>query len=133
MNDFTIITDSACDIDSGTLKDWDVDYASLTFMFDGSDVQYNNDDMPAKTFYNNMREGKTVKTSAVNIDAFRQVFEKHFKLGKDILYLGFSSGLSTTFNSARLAQRIWLRLIPTAKLSALTLLRHQQVRDFSST
>jgi DegV family protein with EDD domain len=50
-----------------------------------------------------MREGAVAKTSAVNVDTFANAFEEVLKEGKDILYIGFSSGLSTTYNSARLA------------------------------
>jgi DegV family protein with EDD domain len=50
-----------------------------------------------------MRSGGVAKTSAINSEAFTEAFEKILSSGKDILYLGFSSGLSTTYNSATLA------------------------------
>ena len=50
-----------------------------------------------------MRGGAVAKTSAVNPDGFAAGFEQILKEGKDILYIGFSTGLSTTFNSARIA------------------------------
>jgi DegV family protein with EDD domain len=50
-----------------------------------------------------MRNGGVVKTSAVNVDSFAIKFEELLKRGLDILYIGFSSGLSTTYNCARLA------------------------------
>jgi DegV family protein with EDD domain len=59
--------------------------------------------MDTKTFYNRMREGGIAKTAAVNKETFVVAFREIAKEGKDILYIGFSSGLSTTYNSARLA------------------------------
>ncbi|MBR7098413.1 MAG: DegV family protein [Clostridia bacterium] len=53
--------------------------------------------------YAKMRAGSVAKTAAVNSESFVQLFEETLKEGKDVLYLGFSSGLSTTYNSGRLA------------------------------
>ncbi len=103
MNEYVIFTDSGCDIAPATLQEWGVHFCSLTFRFEGEGKEYTNDEMPIKDFYANMREGKVAKTAAVNVAVFEKAFEEVLKEGKDILYLGFSSGLSTTFNSARLA------------------------------
>ena len=50
-----------------------------------------------------MREGKVARTAAVSNKAFKQAFKEQLEKGLDILYIGFSSGLSTTYNSARIA------------------------------
>ena len=103
MNEYVIFTDSACDVKPETLREWGVGYNELTFRFDGEDKEYTNNEMNVKAFYDRMRGGGVAKTAAVNVDAFMSAFEEILKEGKDILYLGFSSGLSTTYNSARLA------------------------------
>ena len=103
MNNFVIHTDSACDIKPELLKEWGVPYTSLTFRFDGEDKEYKNDGMSASDFYAKMRDGGNAKTAAVNTEVFKEGFEATLKEGKDVLYIGFSSGLSTTYNSARLA------------------------------
>lgn len=103
MNEYVIFADSACDIKPEKLQEWGVSFCSLVFRFDGDDREYSNFDMPSKDFYDRMREGGVAKTAAVNVETFSQAFEKFLAEGKDILYLGFSSGLSTTYNSARLA------------------------------
>ena len=106
MNPYVICTDSGCDLAPELLEEWGVPFCSLTFRFDGEDREYFNNDMDGKTFYDRMRKGGIAKTAAVNSQAFIQCFEKQLKEGKDLLYLGFSSGLSTTFNSARLAAEV---------------------------
>ncbi len=103
MSNYVIFTDSACDIKPELLSEWGVTYRPLTFYFNGDAREYSNDDMPVGEFYEKMRQGGVAKTSAVNVDAFEEAFETLLKEGKDILYLGFSGGLSTTCNSARIA------------------------------
>ena len=103
MSDYKIITDSGCDIGAELLNEWGVTSLSLTFRFSEDDKEYSNNEMDIKEFYNRMRDGGVAKTSAVNIGAFEAEFRKTLEAGLDILYIGFSSGLSTTFNSARLA------------------------------
>lgn len=103
MNEYVIFTDSSCDLSGDLLKQRGVPYVSLSFRFDGSEKLYSNSDMPLKEFYDKVRGGAVAKTSAVNPDAFAAGFKQILKEGKDILYIGFSSGLSTTFNSARIA------------------------------
>lgn len=104
MNNYVIITDSACDIKPELLKSWGVECIDLSFRFDGNPREYFNNDMEITEFYRNMREGGIAKTAAINPGQFFTAFDSILKQGKDILYLGFSSGLSTTCNSARMAQ-----------------------------
>ena len=103
MRNYIIFTDSSCDLSQEMLKTRSVECASLTFRFDDSDKEYTNDAMPIGEFYQKMRDGGVAKTAAVNSETFLTEFEKILKSGSDILYLGFSSGLSTTYNSARIA------------------------------
>lgn len=103
MNQFVIITDTACDISSELLKEWNVKELDLTFHFEDDNVECAGREMPIKDFYNRMREGGVAKTAAINPDSFMTVFENELANGNDILYLAFSSGLSTTFNSSNIA------------------------------
>lgn len=103
MKDYVIYTDSGCDIQPELLREWGVYSSHLTFRFDGSEKEYTGEDITSEEFYAKMREGGVAKTAAVNSEVFKERFEELLKEGKDILYLGFSSGLSTTYNSARIA------------------------------
>ena len=103
MNNYVIYTDSACDIAPEILEEWGVRVIPLTFMFQDEDKQYSNYDLSAKDFYGRMREGKVAKTSAINIATFKEEFGKILADGCDLLYIAFSSGLSTTYNSANIA------------------------------
>ena len=103
MSNFVVYTDSGCDISPELLTEWGVSYSSLTFRFEGEGIEYSNTDLPVKDFYERMRSGDIAKTSAINIGNFIDAFEALLQNGKDILYLGFSSALSTTYNSAVIA------------------------------
>ncbi len=103
MQSYVIYTDSACDMLPETLKTWGVKRCDLSFQFNGEEKVYTNFELTAADFYQRMRDGGVAKTSAVNSETFRAFFEEDVKNGRDILYLGFSSGLSTTYNCARMA------------------------------
>ena len=103
MNEYIIFTDSCCDVSSELLAQWGVPYANMTFSFDGEDKEYINTDITNKEFYDRMRQGACAKTAAINADAFSNAFKPILEEGKDILYVAFSSGLSTTVNSAHMA------------------------------
>ena len=119
MTNYKIVTDSACDIKPALLKEWGVPSVGLTFRFDGDEKEYSNDDMPVEEFYARMREGGSAKTAAVNVASFKGMFEPILKDGSDILYLGFSSGLSTTYNSGRLAAEELQEQYPDRKIIAI--------------
>ncbi len=103
MRPYIIYTDSACDMLPETLESWGVKRCDLSFQFDGDDTVYTNFELTPAAFYQRMRDGGVAKTSAVNSETFRTLFEEELKNGNDVLYIGFSSGLSTTFNCARMA------------------------------
>ncbi|MCR5474436.1 MAG: DegV family protein [Lachnospiraceae bacterium] len=102
MNNYVIMSDTGCDIEFDTLKEWEVGFRGLTFHFEG-DQEHKEGDMSKKEFYTRMRAGEVSRTSAVNSQSFKELFEEDLKKGHDILYIGFSSGISATSNSAEMA------------------------------
>ncbi len=99
---FAFITDSTCDLPSDILKTNNIIIVNLTYDVDG--VEYNDSNvLPIEEFYKKMRAGSVTKTSQVTPDTFDKVFGEVLESGKDILYIAFSSGLSGTYNSARIA------------------------------
>lgn len=103
MEDYVIFTDSCCDVSPELLAKWGVPYANMTFSFDGEDKQYIGTDISNHDFYDRMRQGAHARTAAINADTFARAFTPILEEGKDILYVAFSSGLSTTVNSAHMA------------------------------
>lgn len=116
MSAYVIFTDSASDIKPELLNKWGVPFINLTFRFEGDEKEYSNSEMQSKEFYDKMREGKIAKTAAINPDTFAEAFEEILSQGKDILYIGFSSGLSTTYNSGKIAADELLEKYPDRKI-----------------
>lgn len=100
---FRIVTDSSADIKRDTLEAWGVSVLPLSYRFTDGDEVYDDTSMPISDFYAAMKGGRIAKTSAVNTESFRIKFEELLLSGHDVLYLGFSSGLSSTYSAAHLA------------------------------
>ncbi len=115
MNDYVIFTDSSADLPRETADAWGVPYTSLTFRFEDG-VEHTNDDMSTSDFYARMRSGEVAKTAAINSESFIREFEKIVSEGRDLIYIGFSSALSTTYNSARLAAEELRRKYPDRRI-----------------
>ena len=116
MSDYIIYADSSCDIDKETLKKWNVNFFELTFMFDGSDKQYRNFDLAANEFYTIIRSGMQAKTSAINTSVYYDAFKKCAEQGQDVMYIAFSSGLSSTYQNACIAANDVLEEYPGRKI-----------------
>ena len=98
MNDYLIVTDSSCDLSADMAKELGVKVIKLAFIVEGEEAKA-NDAVDEKQFYELLRSGKMVTTSAVAMDTFIAEVEPSLAEGKDVLYLGFSSGLSSTYNA----------------------------------
>ena len=116
MKEYVIFTDSCCDVAPELLAQWGVTCANMTFSFDGENKEYINTDITNKAFYDRMRQGACAKTAAINADAFTRAFVPILEEGKDILYVAFSSGLSTTVNSAHMAAQELAERFPDRKI-----------------
>ena len=100
--DFQIITDSCCDFPTPMYGQLGLTFVPLTVEFRGNTFDDKNDDT-LKDMYQGLRAGEVAKTSAVNPSRWSQAMEEALAAGKDVLVLAFSSGLSTTYQSAVIA------------------------------
>ncbi len=97
MKEYIIATDVASDLPKEVIDKYEIKMFHLVPFLDGKDVRgISNID-----FYNKMRSGSTSSTSAGNIADITDFFEGIISdEGKDILYIGFSSGLSSQSQTA---------------------------------
>lgn len=121
MQDYVIITDSSADLDAKMVQELGVEVLPLTFMLEGASYQNypDNREMDPHFFYDKLRSGAVATTAAVNVGQFTEVAEPFLKQGKDVLILAFSSGLSVTYNSARLAVEDLCEKYPDRKIYAV--------------
>ena len=102
MYPYQIITDSGCDLSAEGYAELNVHCVPLTVEFKGEAHDDRNDDS-LKDFYNGLRAGEVARTSAVNPETWKDAMRPYLDAGKDVLVLPFSSGLSTTAQSAQIA------------------------------
>ncbi len=104
MREFVIFTDGPCDLPKSYCEEHSVTVIPLYVSLDnGEPVPFPADSFDTKAFYDALREGKNVKTSAPSIEDCKKAMRPALQAGKDILYVGFSSKLSATYNTGRLA------------------------------
>ena len=116
--DFQIITDSCCDFPTPMYGQLGLTFVPLTVEFRGNTSDDRNDDT-LKDMYQGLRAGEVAKTSAVNPSRWSQAMEKALAAGKDVLVLAFSSGLSTTYQSAVIAAEELKNEYPDRKIQVI--------------
>ena len=102
MSDYIITVNSTVDTTREWLAERGVPYIPLKYTIDGQTYS-DMEGLSSKEFFDKLREGKMSTTSQINPDEAREALEPYLKEGKDILHLSFSSGLSGTCNSMKIA------------------------------
>ena len=115
MPNYKIITDSGSDLSAEMLQQLQVERVSLSVLFRNEQMADSVDE-GIQTLYNGLRAGEPATTSAVNPDGWRSVIEPALRDGQDLLVLAFSSGLSTTYQSAVIAANELLEQYPQRKI-----------------
>ena len=115
MRDYVITVNSTVDLPKEWLEERHVPVIPLKYTIDG-ETYTDMEGLSAKEFFDKLREGKMSTTSQVNPEEAASMLEPFLKEGKDILHLGFSSGLSGTLNSMKIAGEMLQEKYPEAKV-----------------
>ncbi|MDD4688202.1 MAG: DegV family protein [Eubacteriales bacterium] len=103
---FQILTDTCANLPYEMVSELGLDICSLLFISEG-ETYYSykeGENVDLEQFYEMMRNKKVFTTSQINPGEFKDFFCKYLDQGKDILYIGFSSGLSGMMQSAVIAK-----------------------------
>ena len=105
MRDYVILTDSCCDFSQAMVEELGVQILPLSFIMEGQEYKNypDNREMDPGDFYARLRGGALGSTSAVNVGTYKDAMTELVQSGKDVLCICFSSGLSTTYQSAVIA------------------------------
>ena len=115
MPNYQIITDSGSDLPFTLQQALDVKSVCLSLLFREQTLPDSvNDDIVE--MYQALRQGEVAKTAAVNPDGWASIMEPALQEGKDVLALAFSSGLSTTYQSAVIAANELMEQYPDRKI-----------------
>ena len=105
MRDYVILTDSCCDLPATMAEEMELCVLPLSFVMEGREYfnYLDHRDIAPADFYRRLRDGALGTTSAINVAFFTETMSALVAEGKDVLCISFSSGLSTTYQSACIA------------------------------
>lgn len=115
-----LITDSACDLPLEYIKENNIEVLPLMVNINGEFIPDDlGQSLKHEDFYKMIREGAMPSTTQVNVGAFLDVFKKYVEQGEAIIYIGLSSALSGTYNSAYTAREMILEEYPDANIKVI--------------
>lgn len=120
MSEFILSCCSTADLSREYLEQRDISYVCFHYNLNGKD--YPDDlgkTMPISEFYKKMSEGAEPTTSQVSVGQYAEYFEELLKQGKPILHITLSSGISGSYNSAKIAREDILEKHPDANIVIL--------------
>lgn len=110
---FAIFTDTSANLPTPKTKELDITVVPLSYTVDGEEhVCLDTEAFPAAEYYESMKGSTVIKTSQVNPQKYLDYMEPALKEGKDILFVGMSSGISGSFASAKIAREQLLEEYP---------------------
>lgn len=102
MNPYVIMTDTTADLPESYIGEHGLEILSLNYILEGETYDREHP-LEVKEFYAKMRNGSMPTTSQVNPEQAKEAMCACLEKGQDVLYIAFSSGLSGTYNSGRIA------------------------------
>lgn len=118
---FEIVTDSSANLPEAMIDEWGLHILSLVFRVKGEEyVSYKKGEVvDLASFYKMMREKENITTSLINLDHCSQVLMNLLEQGKDLIYIGFSSGLSGSYQAVSMLIQELQEQYPDRKVYAV--------------
>lgn len=116
--DYILSCCSPCDLTAERLKELNLSVMHYKFTLAGKEfIDDGGESISYDDFYKAMKDGATTKTSQVNVEEFTEYFREILLLeNKDVLHVSMSSGISGTYNCARLAAEELKKEFPSRKI-----------------
>ena len=115
---YKIITDTCCDYPAHMYQELDLSVVPLSVLYKGVNYSEYNEQW-LKDLFDGLRHGETATTAAVNPDGWASAIEPVLQEGKDALVLPFTSGMSTTYQSAVIAADELMEKYPGRKVNVV--------------
>ncbi|MGN0493870.1 MAG: DegV family protein [Acutalibacteraceae bacterium] len=117
---FDIITDSTANLTEKLIKDNGITEIPFPYFSDGQERAHCTleafDDV---TYYTEIKNGVRVTTSQINPQKYIDLFRTSLEAGRDILFIGISSGISGSFASATIAKEQLTEEFPERKIELI--------------
>ncbi len=106
MESYKIFVDLSADITDEITKKYNIGFMPMNYSID--DKEYLSDkfltEEEMKRFYQDMKDGKVTKTSQITPFMYKELLKENIENKDKILYFSLSSGLSSTYNNAKLVE-----------------------------
>ena len=118
---FEIVTDSSANLPESKIEAWGLHILSLVFRVKGQEyASYTKGEVAdLASFYKMMREKEDITTSLVNLNQCSELLVDLLDQGKDVLYIGFSSGLSGSYQAVSMLINDLQEQYPNQKVYAV--------------
>ena len=115
---FAIFTDGCSNLPGEQIRKHRIRVLPCTYTLDGVQHVYNGDidSFDAPAHYNLLRAGHLIQTSLLNTQLFLDHFRTALEEGLDVIYVGMSSGISGTYNAAKMAAEELMEEFPDRKV-----------------
>ncbi|MCL2539516.1 MAG: DegV family protein [Oscillospiraceae bacterium] len=119
MKEYKLFTDSTSDLPYDIVKRLDIEVIPTEVILKGKGyLDYPDErELNKRDFYRQVREGEMPTTAVIPPNRFYEYFEKELKEGRDILYIVFSSGLTTTLQNAKIAAAELKEVYPEGRIA----------------
>lgn len=104
MSEYALFTDSTSDLTPQCCEKYDITVIPMCVTINDTLYKFNVDEkeLSCKEFYEKLASGASCSTSQINYKDFKDSFEPVLKEGRDILYICFTSGMSSTFSTCNI-------------------------------
>lgn len=117
---FVLMTDSSANLNTDIIEKFNIEVIPMIFLV--NDVEHKSykkgENVDIKQYYDMMRNKEHIKTSLLSPETYAEVFRPVLQSGKDILYIGFSSALSGTYQSSKIAAETLADEFPERRIVA---------------
>lgn len=102
---YTVFTDACSNLPGRILRELSICVLPCSYVMDGVPGVYDGDmdAFDSHEYYDKLRNGSELKTSLINSQLFTDHFRPELEQGRDVVYVGLSSGVSGTLQAARIA------------------------------
>lgn len=110
-----ILTDSACDLPDSIIEEHSIDILPIILIKDDKE-SFDKVTISPEDVYGDMRNGQSYKTAQISANSFRDKFIEYGKSKESVIYIGFSSGLSGTYQTSLIVKDMVIEEYPDLDL-----------------
>lgn len=105
---YVVFTDACSNLPGDLIRRFDIHLLPCNYVLDEEPGVFegNIDEFDTYAYYDKLRNGSELKTSMLNTQLFMDHFRTALDAGKDIVYVGLSSGVSGTLQAAQIASNM---------------------------